>query len=333
MIRARAKVSSFFLVRSYLRGLKKSLFVPTPPNLLQTMPSSKRNRGRARKAKAREKQCETVEDFSFLLISSQLQLRREEGGCLHGWKSSYVKDPNCCNVLETAINAIYISENNNDRVGGAFEAARAATDEKFPSLYKNNAATLEMISQALLCIGAELLLDRRSYSSLDMKAKNLFRCATTLAFSEYLYQSIQVKIHGSKPLLYFHKIHDLICSDQRRMVSYLRKRIPCSCLDAKFSEVKAHKKMSICNNLHCFREKVESKALLSCERCRKAHYCSQRCQASDWLLHKHDCLGWKKWEKLQKKGSAKGGSKSQDESSEESFACIQIQSGNNLPFM
>jgi hypothetical protein len=268
------------------------------------MPSSKRIGGRARKAKAKEKQRETVGDFSLPSIRRQLELRQDKSGCTHGWKLSY-EDQNCYNILETALEAMCVSEKNNERVGGAFEAARAATDEKFPSLYKD-AVSIELVSRAFLCIGAELLLDRRANSSLEIKAKNLFRCATSLAFSEYLRQYIEVKLHRSKPSLYFHKIHDLICSDHRRMVSYLRKRIPCSCLDAKFSEVKSQKKMSICNNLNCCREKVELKALLTCDRCRRAHYCSQRCQAADWQLHKHDCLGWKKWEKLQKKGNAEG---------------------------
>lgn len=286
------------------------------------MTSSKKIRGRARR-KAKENERESS-DFPILL--RRIHLRQVKGGCTHGWSSINVTDlsstrkqlsysdnqKHCYKILETAVEAICISEKNNERVGGAFEAARTATDENFPFLYKD-ASLLEQISQAFLCIGVELILDpagKSTLSKLGTKAKNLFRCATALALSEYLCQYVEVKIHCSKPFFYYHKVHDLICSDERRMVSYLKKRIPCtSCLDAKYKEVKAHKKMSICNNLNCTHEKVELNALLTCERCKRAHYCSQSCQAVDWEAHKHDCIGWKKWKKLQKKTTAEGVSK------------------------
>mmetsp|Transcript_12064 Transcript_12064/g.19905 ORF Transcript_12064/g.19905 Transcript_12064/m.19905 type:complete len:278 (+) Transcript_12064:133-966(+) len=269
------------------------------------MPSNKKIRGRARKAKAKEKKSGIDEDFSLLI--RRFQPGRSRGECMHGFPSgdgiNIIYD-----ILNTVVEVICISERRNDRVGGAFEAARQATVDKYPSLY-NDAATLGLLSKAFLCTATELLLDRRAGTSthfqLDIKAKNLFRCATLLAFAEYLSQYVKVKLQFSKPFFYYHKVHELVCSDERRMVSYTRKRIDCSCLDAKFLLVKSDKKISICNNLDCLQEKVELKALMTCERCRKAHYCSTSCQAVDYEGHKFDCVGWKKWKKLQKKTAVK----------------------------
>ena len=70
--------------------------------------------------------------------------------------------------------------------------------------------------------------------------------------------------------------------------------------------------MSVCNNLTCDREKVELKIFMKCERCRKAHYCSQKCQAADFEGHKLDCVGWKKWRELKKKVVPKPQDQDQD---------------------
>lgn len=271
------------------------------------MPSNKKMRSRAKKALAKAKQNGIDENFSLLLRCFQPQSgRRLE--CMHGYLPD--DDNNSINIydiLNTVGEVICISEKTRERVGGAFEAARQATVDKYPSLYDDD-ETLGLLSQAFLCIGTELLLDGRAGTStrfqVDVKAKNLFRCATFLAFAEYLSQYVKVKLHLTKPFFYYHKVHELVCSDERRMVSYTRKRIGCSCLDAKFLLVKSDKRISICNNLDCLQEKVELKALMTCERCKKAHYCSQKCQAADFDGHRFDCVGWKKWKKVQKKKTA-----------------------------
>ena len=144
----------------------------------------KKETSRARKAKAKEKKSGIDEDFSLLL-------RRLNGReCMHGFlpceststnlRSYSGHVINIYDILATVVEVICVSERRNDRVGGAFEAARQATVDKYPSLYKD-AAALGLLSQAFLCTGTELLLDRRAGTStrfqLDIKAKNLFRCS------------------------------------------------------------------------------------------------------------------------------------------------------------
>ena len=276
------------------------------------MPSNKKIRGRERKAKAKEKQSGIDEDFALLLRRFQPGRSLE---CMHGVHPSET-NINIYSIIETVAAIICICERRNCRVGVAFGEARQTTEDQYPCAYKD-AVSLGLLSQAFLCIGTELLLDRRAGTStrfqIEIKATNCYRCATLLSLAEYLSQYVEVNFHHSKPFFHDHKIYELISSDERRMVSYLRKRIRCSCLDLKFLQVKSDKKMSVCNSGTCTQRMVELKALLRCERCRKAHYCSQKCQAADFEGHKKVCVGWKKWKKLQKKQQKKRAVKPQDE--------------------
>ena len=102
------------------------------------------------------------------------------------------------------------------------------------------------------------------------------------------------------------RVDELLIGNERRLVSYSKKRIPCSCLDAKFREVKSFPKMSCCSNPECSlpgnKVEVELSAMMSCGGCRRAHYCSESCQAADWEAdHKEECKIWRKWKKTNDK--------------------------------
>ena len=79
--------------------------------------------------------------------------------------------------------------------------------------------------------------------------------------------------------------------DDHPLVRFFQKRIPCTCLDEKYDEVKSITKMSICHNpscIHPHRTATRSK-MLYCAQCRQANYCSRECQKSDWKRHKKWC--------------------------------------------
>ena len=76
------------------------------------------------------------------------------------------------------------------------------------------------------------------------------------------------------------------------LVKYFRKRIPCSCLDGKYDEVKAITKLGFCFNPECNFEmsgELERSKTMYCSRCRCATYCSRECQKADWARHKSYC--------------------------------------------
>uniref|UniRef100_A0A7S2LYT7 MYND-type domain-containing protein n=1 Tax=Skeletonema marinoi TaxID=267567 RepID=A0A7S2LYT7_9STRA len=83
----------------------------------------------------------------------------------------------------------------------------------------------------------------------------------------------------------------LITPDEHTLISFFRNRISCSCLSAKYKEVKSIVKMSFCHNLSCSLpdNKVELSSRRPCSRCRKASYCSRQCQKADWPTHRAAC--------------------------------------------
>ena len=84
-------------------------------------------------------------------------------------------------------------------------------------------------------------------------------------------------LHKSVPATYLARLHDVMYADKRRIISYLKKRIPRPCLDVHYGVVKHLPKKGVC----CFPErshpsrKVKLCEMWSCEGCRREHYCSK----------------------------------------------------------
>lgn len=84
------------------------------------------------------------------------------------------------------------------------------------------------------------------------------------------------------------QMKELFSADEHTLVQFFRKKIPCSCLDEKYKEVKSITKMGICWNDECplpDRRAVRSK-MVYCIQCRRINYCSRECQKVHWPLHK-----------------------------------------------
>ena len=84
---------------------------------------------------------------------------------------------------------------------------------------------------------------------------------------------------------------ELLQADEHSLVRFFQKRIPCDCLDEKYANVKCIPKMGLCDNVKCGltgRIAVRSE-MLCCSRCKKANYCSTKCQEKDWKRHKEWC--------------------------------------------
>ena len=80
--------------------------------------------------------------------------------------------------------------------------------------------------------------------------------------------------------------------EQHTIVSFLRKRIPCKCLDEIYKEVKSTPKMGICFNENCSlpNRMIKRTEMLQCTQCRMVYYCSRRCQKAAWPSHKECCI-------------------------------------------
>ena len=132
-------------------------------------------------------------------------------------------------------------------VGEALIAAVKATSEKYPAVC-GDSASLEWIAAAFVSVETEVLI---------LTKDRFYRAC---------------RIYKPQPLLYMTRVYDLLAADERRLVSYSKKRIPCSCLDAKFREVKSWSKLGRSSNLYCGlpERKVELRAMMSCGGCRRS---------------------------------------------------------------
>ena len=102
---------------------------------------------------------------------------------------------------------------------------------------------------------------------------------------------LQGKETVSVPAFDGHRIVELQNGDMKTVVSFLRKRITCKCLNKKHKEVKSITKMGMCANRECSHPdgKVERKTMFTCTGCSLASYCSVECQKACWPHHKKHC--------------------------------------------
>eukprot|EP00985_Skeletonema_marinoi_P000619 scaffold224_cov108-Skeletonema_marinoi.AAC.17 len=107
----------------------------------------------------------------------------------------------------------------------------------------------------------------------------------------YFEQWKTVKVRKTKATFSWTNAFELNDADDHTLVQYFRKRIPCACLQEKYTEVKSIKKMGWCYNTKCSLpgRKVQRSKMLYCTRCCDANYCSIECQKADWKRHRSDC--------------------------------------------
>ena len=72
---------------------------------------------------------------------------------------------------------------------------------------------------------------------------------------------------------------------ERSVVDFFHKRNHCSCLKAKYKEMKRIPKMGMC--MECGSQHERSKLML-CTRCGFGQYCNKESQVADWPAHKRE---------------------------------------------
>jgi len=107
----------------------------------------------------------------------------------------------------------------------------------------------------------------------------------------YFEEHIAVDLQKTKFTYDLTKVAELWSADEHTLVKYLRKNIPCKCLDEKYKEVKSITMMGVCFNPKCSipDRMVERSKMLYCTRCCISNYCSAECQKANWPRHKEFC--------------------------------------------
>mmetsp|Transcript_25874 Transcript_25874/g.39752 ORF Transcript_25874/g.39752 Transcript_25874/m.39752 type:complete len:276 (+) Transcript_25874:53-880(+) len=259
----------------------------------------KRNQGKARKA-AKAKANEEGEEergndnnnqtTSGLQQSLAAQLQQvvscDTTTCRHGVEKI---DKMCIDFVDAFRKSFYNVNTANptiskcieraDEITGCLIAAQAATMDEFFEVW-NDSAKMESVISYYLCCGTQSILD----CNYDHHAREV------AALARYFEQYLAVELHQTQATICYPKITDLF-GDSHTLVKFFRRRIPCSCLDQKYGEVKSITKMSFCFHPQCnfYGRMLERKKTMYCSRCRSVAYCSRACQKADSSRHKFFC--------------------------------------------
>ena len=248
----------------------------------------KRNKGKARrvaKAKAREEAERRGDDYQTansgrqsLSSLMQRQLQIGEKKCMHGF------DPPSDDNVHSFISALHLSFIKAARSGDrTFQdcliRAKNVTLNEFAKVW-NDLAKMEMAISHLLYSGTKAILAAEDRVARDFAT-----------FARFFEQHIAFQLKQTQALYNWIKIEQTYFSDDHTLVKFFWKRIPCSCLDDKYKEVKHIPKMGTCYNKQCSVPSrfVERRKAKYCSRCRDATYCSRECQVADWRMHKPNC--------------------------------------------
>lgn len=241
------------------------------------MPSKKKAKSKARKA-AKAKAEKEAQSVSVALRRLELDdLLRE---CDHGLHRHHNDEGFCLGFIQAFEDA------NIQGVGGLdelFDTTLVAMHENFPAVIED-VVKVEAAVSYFLHHGTRIVLEEGSNGPDRIFA----------SFASYLEQGLAVGYYESQTATDSQKLAELTWADDHTLVSFFRKRIPCSCLDEKYKKVKSITKIGLCCFPKCSRPNriAERKTLQYCARCREANYCSQDCQMADWPRHKNHCDKW-----------------------------------------
>ena len=249
-----------------------------------TIMGRKRNQGKARK-EAKAKAMEEAKDRRRNNICEEAQWWCSQLPCKHG--AGPISSTDICFQFATIFGESFDEAIRGGRYDGkaplwaSVSQAQKATLDQFAEVW-HDPAKMEMAMSYLLCIGTQQYLEGE-YDYARQVA----------AIARWLEQDTAVCLKRTQALFNVPKVDETFHSDEHTLVKFLRHRIPCSCLDAKYEEVKSITKMGLCYNPNCNFEggEVERSKTKYCSRCRCCvTYCSRECQEDDWTNHKEKCV-------------------------------------------
>eukprot|EP00984_Skeletonema_dohrnii_P010084 scaffold3919_cov78-Skeletonema_dohrnii-CCMP3373.AAC.1 len=172
---------------------------------------------------------------------------------------------------------IYISWRS--KLGVEHASCSCCHEEQYPKLW-DDSSKLKLVTSFYLFNATQHILEG------NIEGAQLF-AAIACFFQEY----IAICVDKQKAMINSSKVLELVQADLHTLVKYLKKNIPCNCLDKKYEEVKSITKMGVCRNDNCSlpNRMVERSKMLCCTRCRDANYCSRECQKAAWSFHKKLC--------------------------------------------
>ena len=264
------------------------------------MPSRKKLKGKARKAKAKATN-EFHNEFRVFgrkVTSLETLAKYGSGGqCTHGLPLTLPIDHPCIQFDNTFtdewMRQLGASKEDELSVLPAADALQYA-NKIHPGVIEGNHFNQEIMKSYYVFSGIQCLI---SCNSIDEAAltPQLFATANYMAISfAFAYKLVDSHVHienntymyatPSEMLAYL----DIMEGCHRSLIKFFMKHSPCACLDRLYSDVKkTTPKTGLCT---CCRERKERRSLFYCARCKAVQYCSKKCQLSSWPEHRMKCI-------------------------------------------
>ena len=266
------------------------------------MGKKKRNRGKARKeAKmADDDPRKTTSGSVQSLAWQQINQSKSSSPCMHGNTLSLSSSRGrlCADFLTSFRDAffhfmkrdcpglmdyIYLTPKTQYCLFNCIQVAQDATQDKFTQVWKDP-SLITIVNSFLFFEGAKYCLQDTT-----LEIYGIVRITACIA--RFFEQYIEVELKQSQPLINWPKIGESHNADEHTLIKFFRHRIPCSCLDEKYEDMKRFMKMGVCYNPQCPKVSgfVPRSKTKYCGRCRNVTYCSRECQVANWGEHKQGC--------------------------------------------
>ena len=208
-------------------------------------------------------------------ITNELQLLALGMICTHGFNPH---SENFCLEFKNTFRREFYQCPDGSSLASGLENTKKATLTEFADVW-NDSVKMKIVISMYLCDGTQIILENKYGNAGDHAT-----------FVRFLEQHIAVELEQSQALVNWPKVDDTYNADEHTLVKFFRRRIPCSCLDEKYEEVKHITKKGICYYPQCsIPGRVKRSKAKYCSRCRCVTYCSRECQVADWSRHKLLC--------------------------------------------
>ena len=203
----------------------------------------------------------------------QLQVQCRHGNVVEAKELIYF-----VNTFIRTLSYAHVGSSSGDgTVLAGISAATDAVKEKYPNVWYDP-SKMKLVVSYFVCNGTQYVLQG------DFIRARLF--AVMASYFETIAgfrrsNNVDANTNTAAKMLELGK-----CDDEHTLVKYLKKRIPCSCLDEVYEEVKSITRTGVCFSCSSV---VERSKMLTCSRCGKANYCGRKCQKAHWPNHKDHC--------------------------------------------
>ena len=231
------------------------------------MPSRKRAKGRARKAKARESNCNLI--------------LHNDNVCRHGCEV-LSKDDVCYKFVkqfEVELNVVYESIKQIS-LSECFSATvdKLKASKEYDTIWDGSEEIQQKLQSLFINLGTNLLLKNQIDST------KLTGIVATFAITSFNNFSLVEAMAVSKSR---NLLRDLTCGCLYDYIKFFYKRSSCQCLKKMYSRVRSKPRLARC--AYCKERKDRRGQLYLCSGCLHLYYCNVECQEKHWPKHKPVC--------------------------------------------